>query len=82
STSTFTNHLNDIQEIDVLRTTLYDQSDLYVFDFAPTLRTLCLLFLAKKKINTNILSKRFHQEYELFAQSTLMRQRSTGETSG
>ncbi|CAF0948628.1 unnamed protein product [Rotaria sordida] len=82
STSTFTNRSNEIQEIDVLRTTLYDQSDLYVFDFAPTLKTLCLLFLAKQRININILSKKFHQEYQLFTQSTLIRQRSTGETSG
>jgi N-acetylneuraminic acid mutarotase len=34
STPTFQNHFNDIQDIDGIRTTrLYDQSDLYVFDF-------------------------------------------------
>jgi len=31
-TSTFPNHLNEIQDVDGIRTRLYDQSDLYVFD--------------------------------------------------
>ncbi|CAF5066967.1 unnamed protein product, partial [Rotaria sp. Silwood1] len=48
----------------------------------PTLRTLCFLCLAKGRIQMNILPKRFHQEYQLFSKSTLIRQRTTGETSG
>ncbi|CAF1406085.1 unnamed protein product [Rotaria sp. Silwood1] len=82
STSTYINHFNEIQNTEVLRTTLYDQSDLYVLDIAPTLKTLCLFFLAKGRININILPEKFHQEYQLFAKSTLIRQRSSGETSG
>jgi N-acetylneuraminic acid mutarotase len=34
STQTFANHQNDIQDIDGFRARLYDQSDLYVFDFS------------------------------------------------
>jgi hypothetical protein len=49
---------------------------------APTLKTLCLLYLAQQRINMNTLPKTFHQEYQLFAQSNLIRQRSTGESSG
>ncbi|CAF3615411.1 unnamed protein product [Rotaria sp. Silwood1] len=49
---------------------------------SPTLRTLCFLCLAKGRIQMNILPKRFHQEYQLFSKSTLIRQRTTGETSG
>jgi N-acetylneuraminic acid mutarotase len=33
ATSTFPNHLSQIQDTDGSRTQLYDQSDLYVFDF-------------------------------------------------
>ncbi len=33
STPTFPSHLNEIQDADGIRTQLYDQSDLYVFDF-------------------------------------------------
>ncbi|CAF4532403.1 unnamed protein product [Rotaria sp. Silwood2] len=82
SASTNINYTDEIQNTDPVGTILYDQSDLYVLDFAPTLRTLCLLFLAKRRIKMNILPKRFHQEYQLFAKSTLIRQRLTGETSG
>ncbi|CAF3229509.1 unnamed protein product [Rotaria sp. Silwood2] len=82
SRSTNINNRDEIEDIEILRTTLYDQSDLYVLDFCPTLKTLCLLFLAKRRININILPKKFSQEYELFARSTLIRQRSAGETSG
>jgi len=55
---------------------------LIYFLLAPTLKTLCLLFLAQRKIEINYLPKSFHQEYQLFTQSTLIRQRSTGESSG
>ncbi|CAF1278314.1 unnamed protein product [Adineta steineri] len=75
-------NLHDMEDTNGIRTGLYDQSDLYVFDFAPTLKTLCLLFLAQRRISINNLSKTFHQEYKLFTQSTILRQRSTGETSG
>ncbi|CAF3315141.1 unnamed protein product [Rotaria socialis] len=82
STSTFANHSHEMQDVDARRTILYDQSDLYVLDFTPTLRTLCLFLLAQRKINVNILPKKLHQEYQLFTQSNIIRQRSTGETSG
>ncbi|UJR20321.1 hypothetical protein I4U23_023452 [Adineta vaga] len=80
--SAFSNNLTDIQNMPGNRTVLYDQSDLYVFDFAPTLKTLCLLFLSQRKIYVNNLPKIFHQEYQLFTQSSVHRARSLGETSG
>jgi len=45
STPTFQNHFNDIQDIDGIRTTrLYDQSDLYVFDFGKKKKNLIIFY--------------------------------------
>jgi N-acetylneuraminic acid mutarotase len=45
STSTIPNNLNEIQDIDGIRSRLYDQSDLYVFDFGIFILNIRKFFL-------------------------------------
>lgn len=68
--SSIHNH-NHANENEANQSRLYDQNDLYVFDFEPKLRTLCLFFLGQKRIPMKILPKCFHQEYQLYLQSIL-----------
>ncbi|CAF1026965.1 unnamed protein product [Adineta ricciae] len=80
--SLFLNNPEDVRDIPGNRLILYDQSDLYVLDFAPSLKTLCFLFLAQQRIDVHHLPKRFYHEYQLFTQSSINRARPAGETSG
>jgi len=79
---TSNHYSNEIQEIDGLRTRLYDQSDLYVLDFAPTLKTLCFVKMVEKRFKLDFLPKIYHNDYRLFLHSNSSRHRPSGETSG
>ena len=60
---------------------LYDQNDLYVFDFG---RGICLDFILKhfvqRQIGAKYLPKSFHPEYQFYFQSILTRRRSVNAT--
>lgn len=76
SGTTFPDHLHRVQDIAGSAGRLNDQNDLYIFDFVPTLKTLCFLSLAQEGIDQENLPESFRREYQIFFQSNLNRPRS------
>ena len=76
--SIFPDHINHVLDTAEGTTNLHDQNDLYIFDFAPTLRTLCFLRLVEEQIDEEILPTRLRAEYRVFSQSNSIRPRFVG----